>query len=369
MPASTIVASAGTFRLYDDSVQTFDNLPLGTYTISFSQLSGYSLHRAEPLATGQETVYGNHAARVQRIVAGYAAMNRSLGVIFSGDKGMGKSLMIRMLAERMREQHRLPTVLVQHSTPGLASFLDELGEAVVVFDEFEKVFASKGEDESQNQFLSLFDGLSTTKRLYVLSVNELSQVNDYMLNRPGRFHYHMRFAYPEPETVATYLRDQVPGISDAQIDEVVDFSRKYDLNFDHLRAIVGIHRRCHLERCTCHQVVHPALHLSWVEPISDPAREMGRRTHRPLGASDHDLPEPYRRSAAPNGDSTRGRAPHTRAREARGPQLQDITSLRCRIEARLALVPVSFPDGIADEEVSCGYRCGGLCTPAAFHRP
>ncbi|MDH2391601.1 AAA family ATPase [Streptomyces sp. HNM0663] len=202
MPASTIVASGGEFRLYGDSVQTFADLPVATYTISFSQVAGYSLRQTEPLASATETVYGSHASRVQRIVTGYSAMDRSLGVILSGDKGMGKSLMLRLLAERMREEHHLPTVLVQHDTPGLAAFLDELGEVVVVFDEFEKIFSNE-DDESQNQFLSLFDGLSTTKRLYVLSVNELHRVNDYMLNRPGRFHYHMRFSYPEPETVAT----------------------------------------------------------------------------------------------------------------------------------------------------------------------
>ncbi|WP_171059891.1 AAA family ATPase [Streptomyces montanus] len=235
MPASTIVASGGEFRLYGDSVQTFADLPVATYTIAFSQTTGYSLRQTEPLASA-ETVYGSHASRVQRIVTGYSAMDRSLGVILSGDKGMGKSLMLRLLAERMREEHHLPTVLVQHDTPGLAAFLDELGEVVVVFDEFEKIFSNE-DDESQNQFLSLFDGLSTTKRLYVLSVNELHRVNDYMLNRPGRFHYHMRFAYPEPETVATYLRDQVPGVAEKQVAEIVDFSRKYDINFDHLRAI------------------------------------------------------------------------------------------------------------------------------------
>lgn len=235
MPASTIVASGDEFRLYGDSVQTFTDLPVATYTISFSPLTGYSLRRAEPLVSTEETVYGSPAARVQRIVTGYTAMDRSLGVILSGDKGMGKSLMIRLLAERMREEHRLPTVLVQHNTPGLTDFLDDLGEVVVVFDEFEKVFSN--DDESQSQFLSLFDGLSTTKRLYILSVNELHRVSDYMLNRPGRFHYHMRFTYPESETVATYLRDQVPGVSEKQVAEIVDFSRKYDINFDHLRAI------------------------------------------------------------------------------------------------------------------------------------
>ncbi|MGI8306970.1 AAA family ATPase [Saccharopolyspora hattusasensis] len=200
-------------------------------------MTGYSLHQVEPLAPGEETVYGDHDERVKRIVRGYQAMDRSLGVILSGDKGMGKSLMIRMLAEQARDQLRLPTVLVQHSTPGLASFLDELGETVVVFDEFEKVFSATDDNEPQNQFLSLFDGLSTTKRLYVLSVNELHRVNDYMLNRPGRFHYHMRFAYPDAETVAQYLRDQVPGAAQEEIAQVVDFSRKYDINFDHLRAI------------------------------------------------------------------------------------------------------------------------------------
>ncbi|MDP9904760.1 AAA family ATPase [Arthrobacter bambusae] len=237
MPASTIVASGGTFRLYGDSVQTFDALPVATYAIAFDPMSGYSLRNTSPLSPGGEPVYGNHPERVKRIVRGYQSMDRSMGVILSGDKGMGKSLMIRMLAEQMRDGLTLPTILVQHATPGLASFLDELGECVVVFDEFEKVFPNDGDNEAQNQFLSLFDGLSTTKRLYVLSVNHLHLVNDFMLNRPGRFHYHMRFQYPDAETVAQYLRDQVPGIDDRQIAEVTDFSRKYDINFDHLRAI------------------------------------------------------------------------------------------------------------------------------------
>ncbi|WP_370973607.1 AAA family ATPase [Amycolatopsis sp. cg9] len=243
MPASTIVASGGQFRFYGSSVQTYTELPVATYSIVFDKLSGYSLREVAPLTSGGETVYGSHAQRVDRIVRAYKDMDRSLGVILSGDKGMGKSLMIRMLAEQAREVLELPTVLVQHSTPGLASFLDELGGALLVFDEFEKVFGNNGDDDAQNQFLSLFDGTSTTKRLYVLSVNHLNRVSEFMLNRPGRAHYHMRFAYPDPETVATYLRDQVPGIADDQVDEVIEFARKYDLNFDHLRSIAFELRR------------------------------------------------------------------------------------------------------------------------------
>lgn len=244
MPASTIVASGGLFRLYGDSVQTFKQLPVATYTIEFSKLTGYGLREADPLTPGEETVYGSHAQRVDRIIRAYQDFGpRSMGVLLSGDKGMGKSLLMRMLAERARNELGLPTILVQQATPGLASFLDDLGKVAVIFDEFEKIFDEDDESTKQSQFLSLLDGLSSTKRLYVISVNYLNRVNEFLLNRPGRLHYHMRFEYPDPETVAAYLRDQVPEIKDSETAAVVDFSRKYDLNFDHLRAIAFELRR------------------------------------------------------------------------------------------------------------------------------
>lgn len=237
MTNPTVVAVGETYRLFGDSVTTHDVLPAYTYTVEFNDLTGYSLKRAEPLASGEEKVYGNHGDRVRRIVRSYEVMDRSLGVILSGDKGMGKSLMLRMVAEAMRNEHDLPTIIVRHNTPGIASFIDEIGEAVIVFDEFEKIFTSDHKGDDQAQFLSLFDGMSTAKRLYVLSVNDLAKLNDFMQNRPGRFHYHMRFTYPAAEMIRTYLKDQAPSASEKNIKEVVNFSRRFDLTFDHLRAI------------------------------------------------------------------------------------------------------------------------------------
>lgn len=237
MSNPTVVAVGETYRLFGDSVTTHDALPAYTYTVEFNDLTGYSLKRAEPLTSGEEKVYGNHGDRVRRIVRSYEVMDRSLGVILSGDKGMGKSLMLRMVAEAMRNKHDLPTIIVRHNTPGIASFIDEIGEAVIVFDEFEKIFTSDHKGDDQAQFLSLFDGMSAAKRLYILSVNDLTRLNDFMQNRPGRFHYHMRFTYPAADMIRTYLKDQAPTTSEKNIKEVVNFSRRFDLTFDHLRAI------------------------------------------------------------------------------------------------------------------------------------
>ena len=234
MPAKTIIASGGEYKLYGDSVRTYDELPIATYAINFNPMEGYSLVRTDELSSGGEKVYGTHKSRVARIISGYRAMDRSLGIILSGNKGMGKSLMIRMLAEQARVELGLPTILVQAPTPGIASFIDELGECLVVFDEFEKVF---GDEELQSQFLGLFDGMSTTKRLYAISANSINRLSPYFRDRPGRFHYHMEFKYPSPEDVKQYLADQAPHAPKSEIDRVVDFSRRYELNFDHLRAI------------------------------------------------------------------------------------------------------------------------------------
>ncbi|WP_435109302.1 AAA family ATPase [Nocardiopsis synnemataformans] len=238
----TIISTGPTFRLFDQSVQTHDALPAGTYKVQFSPLAGFTLHRTIDLATNTQDIYGEHTTKLDRIMRAYDRSGRALGVLFSGDKGMGKSLMVRMLAERVRIQLGLPVIIVDSDADGLADFLDSLGECLVIFDEFEKVFPARtqsDQDNRQNQFLGLFDGASTAKRLYVVSVNELDDLSDYFVNRPGRFHYHMRFAYPSADDVRRYLRNQAPKADDTQVDEVVAFSRKVNLNYDHLRAIAS----------------------------------------------------------------------------------------------------------------------------------
>lgn len=234
---NSIISTGNTFRVYDDSVVTHSVLPPLTYRVVFSELTGYSLEKIEDLTVGSETIYGNHEKRVARIMSTYQDMNRSLGVLLSGDKGMGKSLMIRLLADKVRELG-LPTIMVSADTPGIADFIDSLGEALIVFDEFEKTFPMNGEKgNAQNQFLGLFDGTSSNRRLYAMSVNELRNLSDYLVNRPGRFHYHIRFDYPNANEIRAYFREQSPNISEEELEKVISFSRKVSVNFDHLRAI------------------------------------------------------------------------------------------------------------------------------------
>lgn len=239
---NTIIGVGNSYRIYDSEVSTYDQLPPATYRVEFSPMSGYSLRKTEPLTSNGEKVYGTHEKRLEKIIRTYLDVERSLGVLLSGDKGMGKSLMVRLIAERA-VQEGIPVILVDNNTPEIADFLDTLGEAVIVFDEFEKKFiktnSRRGEDneDGQAQFLSLFDGISTQKRMYVVTVNELSDLNSYFVNRPGRFHYHIRFDYPTDLEAYSYLKDSAPNASETEIKTTVEFASRAKINYDHLRAI------------------------------------------------------------------------------------------------------------------------------------
>ena len=114
-------------------------------------------------------------------------------------------------------------------------------EVVVLFDEFDKTFdgikVSENSASAQASMLSLFDGMSTGKKLFVITCNSLSGMNEYLLNRPGRFHYHFRFNYPTADEIREYLQDKLDKQYWEEIDKVISFSQKVDLNYDCLRAI------------------------------------------------------------------------------------------------------------------------------------
>lgn len=236
-----IVNTGSIYRIYDNSVQTSDKLPAQCYQVDFNPQAGFYLTKYDDIKIS-EKIYGVHLQKVQKILGSFKLVNRNLGVILSGDKGIGKSLFAKLLAARGIEEG-YPLIIVNCYYPGIADFLVSIQqEVVVLFDEFDKTFSSKRDEtnsinDPQTEMLTLFDGLSQGKKLFVITCNELRGLNDYLVNRPGRFHYHIRFEYPTDMEVKSYLEDQVPECMYSEINKVIAFSHKVNLNYDCLRAI------------------------------------------------------------------------------------------------------------------------------------
>ncbi len=234
----TIISTGDTFRVYHDMVVSHEILPVGTYRVMYDELTGHTLERIDNTYP-TERIYGSHVARADHMFQMYHSIDRPLGVILSGDKGMGKSLTVRYM---MQSAHNagIPVILVEKNSPDLPRYLDKWGEAMLVFEEFDKAFYEADEYNEtavQETLLGLFDGASAQKRMYVVVANDVTKLSQYILNRPGRFHYHLRFTYPTESDIREYLYDACGDVSADDMAAVLQLTSLVPLNYDHLRAI------------------------------------------------------------------------------------------------------------------------------------
>lgn len=233
-----IVNAGSRFQVFGEDVKTFRNLPVGTYTINFHPMQGFYLTSHEDLTVIEDVIYGNSQKKVTKIMQSYKLMNgRNFGVLLSGQKGIGKSLFVRLVAqEGIKEGY--PVIVVDSAAPGIASFISSIAQdCVVIFDEFEKTFRDTDEWKPQDEMLSLFDGIDGGHKLFIVTCNELDNLSQYMINRPGRFHYHITMKPPTMEEVEQYMRDKVDPKYETAIQDVVQLSGAIEMPYDYLRAI------------------------------------------------------------------------------------------------------------------------------------
>ena len=170
----------------------------------------------------------------------FGAVNRNLGVILSGNKGCGKSLFVRILAKEAITKYGLPVIIVSNRIAGIQDFISSIQqECLVIFDEFEKIFShTESEHDPQDALLPMFDGMSNGKKLFVITCNDVKLLNDCLLNRPGRFHYHFEVGSPSPDEIRGYMQDNLNPKFHEAIETIIRISSFADITYDLLRAIV-----------------------------------------------------------------------------------------------------------------------------------
>lgn len=232
-----VVNSGSRFQIYGEDVKTYKHLPVASYEVDFNKMIGFYLTSRPDLVANEEKIYGNHEVRVNKVMHSFNMTDRNFGIILSGQKGIGKSLFARILAQKSIEAN-MPVITVTGYVPGIADFIASIEQEVtIIFDEFEKTFGKHDDYDPQEEMLSLFDGLDNGKKLFVITCNEVSKLNSYLLNRPGRFHYHFNIKNPSGDEVREYMLDKLKPEYHAEIERIVNFANTINITYDYLRAI------------------------------------------------------------------------------------------------------------------------------------
>jgi hypothetical protein len=212
----------------------YDKLPAGTYVLNTGE-EGFYLTEIE-LFTLPAKTYGPEIRRHERVINTFLDRPATTGVMLTGEKGAGKTLLAKKISIELAERHGIPTIVINSAYSGDAfnAFMQSITQPVMIMlDEFEKVYGS----ERQNALLTLLDGTMSSKKLFVIAINSIARMNDFMINRPGRFFYVFNYGGISEEAVREYTQENL--LDQSKVESVVNYSSLFgNFTFDMLAAIV-----------------------------------------------------------------------------------------------------------------------------------
>ena len=196
-----IFSNDGIQHFIQGGTTTSETLKQGVYYLRLDDRKGFYFEKTNEFVLPKK-LYGDFSV-CERYLSAFKHTSKNLGILLSGIKGSGKTLLMKKLAI----ESGLPVIIIDKnwdtSLPVEILTSPEVGEAIVMFDEFEKTFSHS--DDNYATLLSFLDGTSVSKLLFLFTVNE-TKVSELLINRPSRIRYRKHF-------------DTLP---DSVVDEVLD---------------------------------------------------------------------------------------------------------------------------------------------------
>lgn len=211
------------------------NLPVGNYIVKSKPMSESLYFEAVDAFKSPKKIYGIANKYADRIMNTFAEREVATGVLLTGEKGSGKSLLAKTLSVRAAALD-IPTILINTAFQG--DVFNQLIQGikqpcVIIFDEFEKVY----NQEEQESILTLLDGVFPSKKLFILTCNDEWRIDANMRNRPGRIFYMLHYSGLDADFITDYCNDNLKDCS--HIDGVCKVASAFaEFNFDMLKALI-----------------------------------------------------------------------------------------------------------------------------------
>lgn len=227
--------NGNTFRTANEAALDIHNkLPAGNYVIKEDAFGNLFFELVDSFSVSFKR-YGDNIKNTDRIFNTFLHRESATGVLLSGEKGSGKSLLAKTIAIKANE-HDMPTILINHPYCGdkFNTLIQSIEQpAVILFDEFEKVY----EENDQESILTLLDGVFQSKKLFIFTVNDKYRIDSHMKNRPGRIFYLLEFTGLSQDFIVEYCNDMLDNKN--HIDTICRISTLFhEFNFDILKALV-----------------------------------------------------------------------------------------------------------------------------------
>lgn len=217
-----------------EALDIHEALPPNNFIVKADQFGNLYLEQIESFSRPGK-IYGSCLKNTDRIVNTFFDRTNSTGVMLTGEKGSGKTLLAKNVSIELAKQN-VPTIVINSPFHGdtFNKLLQDIDQpCMVLFDEFEKVY----DRDQQEEILTLLDGVFGSKKLYVLTCNDKWRVDIHMRNRPGRIYYMIDFKGLDDTFIREYCLDNLKETK--YIDKICSIAGLFgEFNFDMLKALV-----------------------------------------------------------------------------------------------------------------------------------
>jgi hypothetical protein len=227
--------SGNTYKVAsEEAMDIHSTLPAGNYVIKIDMFENLYLEHIDSFNVSGK-IYGDTLKNTDRIINTFWERPSSTGVMLTGEKGSGKTLLSKKISIELAKQ-AVPTIVINDAFTGekFNTLLQTISQpCIILFDEFEKVY----DKDEQEAILTLLDGVYSGKKLFILTCNDKWRVDQHMRNRPGRIFYMIDFTGLSQEFIVEYCEDNLKHKE--HIDRICSLTNLFaEFNFDMLKALV-----------------------------------------------------------------------------------------------------------------------------------
>ena len=232
---SYFLKSGNTFRIATkEAMDLHSELPAGNYVVKMDPYENLYIEHIPDFEIPSK-MYGDVNRTAERIISTFKARDKGTGVLLTGEKGSGKTILSKKICVDLATEG-VPTIVINAPWHGdkfntLIQSIDQ--PCIVLFDEFEKVY----DREQQEAMLTLLDGVYSSKKLFLLTCNDQWRVDGHMKNRPGRIFYMKNYDGLDEGFIREYLADTL--VNQEHTETFVRISSIFaKFNFDMMKAMV-----------------------------------------------------------------------------------------------------------------------------------
>lgn len=167
----------------------------------------------------------------------FARHKDSMGCLFLGAKGLGKTELTRYICN-IGISFGLPVIVIINLDvdQDVLRYLHNLSDVIIVFEEFGKTVPY----HFQEKMLTTLSSFNNKKKMFIVNDNDRNGISKFILGRAGRFRYIREFYKATRKMVEEYLEDF--KVNKQLKDDILDLhSKTTTFSMDDLKHVVEEH--------------------------------------------------------------------------------------------------------------------------------